>query len=131
MAKYHGKSSVIYVSTTGTGNAVPVVGLMEWSLSRTTDRVESTEFGASNKTYVQGLPDVSGTINGYWDNSEATLYTASTSTDGCKIYIYESSAATTKYFYGPAWLDYSESSSVSDAVKVSLTFAANGNWGRQ
>jgi hypothetical protein len=131
MAKYHGKSSVIYVSTTGTSAAVPVVGLMEWSLSRTTDRVESTEFGASNKTYVQGLPDVSGTINGYWDNSEATLYTASTSTDGCKIYIYESSAATTKYFYGPAWLDYSESSSVSDAVKVSLTFAANGNWGRQ
>ena len=130
MARYHGKKGVVYISTTGTGNASSVT-LTEWSLNMNTDKVETTSFQDANKTYVQGLKDVQGTISGFWDDSDAKLFTAADSSDGIKMYLYPSSDAPTKYFYGPAWLDASISTSVSGAVSMSGNFSANGSWGKQ
>ena len=62
-------------------------------------------------------------------DTETKLFTASTSTDGCKLYLYLSSAATTKYAYGPAWLSVSVDTGVGDAATVSANFSANGSWG--
>lgn len=96
-----------------------------------TDTVEVTSFGDTNKTYVQGFPDRSGTIEGFWDDTEAQLFSGSESADGVKMYLYPSSDAITKYFYGPAWVSASIDTNVSDAIKVSANFVANGAWGRQ
>jgi len=129
MAVYPGRAGVVYLSTTGTGTAANVVHLTEWTLNRTTDKIEVTSFGDSNKTYVQGLPDLQGTFSGFYDDTEAKPFTAATSSDGCKLYLYVSSSATSKYAYGPAWLDVSTSTAVSGAVTISGSFAANGSWG--
>lgn len=131
MARYHGKSGMVYISTSGTAAIALVASLSDWSLDMSTDTVETTSFGDSNKTYVQGLKDVAGSFSGFYDNADESIFTAADSTDGCKVYLYPSSAASTKYFYGPAWLSASVSSSVSDAVKVSGAFKANGAWGRK
>lgn len=117
------------MSTTGTGNAVPVVGLSNWSLNMTTDRVETTEFGAANKTYVQGYKDVSGSFSGFWDNTEDTYFVGSDSADGVKLYLYPSSDAAGIYWYGPAWVDASIDVSNSGAVSISGSFSANGAFG--
>lgn len=95
-----------------------------------TDTVEVTSFGDVNKTYVQGLPDVSGQFSGFWNDLEDKLFQASSSADGCKIYLYMSADAPSKYFYGPAWLSVSITNSVSDAVKITGSFTANGPWKR-
>jgi hypothetical protein len=129
MARYHGKLGVVYVSTTGTGTATNASSLSTWTLDLDTDLVETTSFGDTNKTYVQGLRNIQGTISGFWDDAEAKLFTASTSTDGCKIYLYPATTATTKYAYGPAWLSVSLETGVGDAVTVSADFSANGAWG--
>lgn len=131
MAKYHGRKGRVYISTSAAGNAAPVGGLMEWSLDMPTDKVETTEFGDDNKTYVQGLKDLTGAMSGYWRDDVDTLFTAAESADGCKIYLYPSLDAPTKYWYGPAWVDASVQVGVTDAVKVSANFAANGAWGRK
>jgi hypothetical protein len=128
MARYHGKSGVVYVSTTGTGTASNAASLSTWTLDLDTDLVETTSFGDTNKTYVQGLRNIQGTISGFWDDTEAKLFTASTSADGCKIYLYPSSSAVSKYAYGPAWLSVSLDTGVGDAVTVSANFSANGSW---
>lgn len=130
MAKYHGRKGVVYISTTGTGAATSIVGLNRWTLDMKTDTADTTEFGASNKTYVQGLPDVSGTLSGFWDDTSDSLYDASRSTDGVKLYLYPSSDASGKYWYGPAWVDMSIDTTATDAIKVSANFKANGNWGQ-
>jgi hypothetical protein len=130
MAVYHGRKGVVYVSTTGSGNASIVLSLTDWSLDMSTDTVETTSFGSSNKEYVQGLPDINGSFSGFWNDAEDKLFTASSSSDGCKIYLYPSSDAPTKYFYGPAWLSVSVSTAVGDAVKVTGNFLANGTWKR-
>lgn len=129
MSAYAGRKGIIYISTTGTGVASLVIKMNKWSLDRATDKIEVTSFGDANKTYVQGLPDLQGTVTGFWDDTETKPFTAASSTDGIKIYLYPSSDAPTKYAYGPAWLDMSIETPVSGAATLSGTFVANGSWG--
>src|SRR5688572_33273154 len=126
MALYHGKRGVVYISTTGGGAAIAAVSLSSWSLDSATDRVEVTAFGDTNKTYVQGLPDLTGDIAGFWNDTSDQLYDASRSADGVKLYLYPSADAVTKYWYGPAWVDFSIEVSVDTAATISGTFAADG-----
>jgi hypothetical protein len=131
MAVYHGRKGLVYLSTTGTGNAVSVGKLTAWTLNQGQDKIDVTSFGDANKTYVVGLKDVSGTFEGFWQDSDETIFTAADSSDGVKMYLYPSSNALSKYFYGPAWIDTSISAGVAAAVAISGTFSANGAWGRR
>lgn len=131
MAVYAGRKGVVYLSTTGSGAATNVLKLTNWTLDQSTDKIEVTAFGDPNKTYVQGLKDVKGTIKGFFDDTETKPFTAADSTDGCKLYLYPSADVPSKYWYGPAWLDTSVDTGVADAVAISGSFAANGAWGRQ
>jgi len=130
MAMYHGKKGVVYMSVIGTGDAVAVVKLNAWTLDMPTDKVETTNFDSSNKEYVVGFKDCSGTLGGFWDDTSDALYDASGSADGVKMYLYPSSNAVTKYWYGPAWVDFSINTGVAQAVQVSANFSANGAWGQ-
>jgi hypothetical protein len=131
MAVYAGRKGVVYMSTSGSGNATNVIKLTQWALNQTTDKIETTSFGDANKTYVQGLKDVQGTFAGFYDDTEAKPFQAADSTDGVKLYLYPSADSTTKYWYGPAWVDASVEVGVAGAVTISGNFAANGSWGRQ
>lgn len=131
MASYAGRQGRVYVSVSGSGTAIPVAQLTDWSLDQSTDTFETTSFGATNKTYVQGLPDVSGDFKGFWNDADTTISTAALSSDGCKVYLYTSTAvsqASGKYAYGPAWLNASYATSVGGVVSVTGSFKANGNW---
>lgn len=131
MARYHGKAGLVYVSTTGTGAAASVGALTAWTLDMSTDTVDVTCFGDTNKQYVQGLKDVKGSISGIWDDTIDTLFTAADSADGCKLYLYPSSGVLTKYWYGPAWLSMKVDTGIGKAVEVSGDFVANGAWGHK
>lgn len=130
MGAYAGRKGVVYMSTTGSGTAVTVVNLKTWSLNMPTDKIEVTAFGDANKKYVQGLPDATGDISGWWDDTSDAMYDASRSSDGVKMYLYPSSDAPTKYWYGPAWVDFSITVDVTGAVELSASFSANGSWGQ-
>lgn len=82
-----------------------------------------------NKTYVQGLRNIQGTLSGFWDDTESKLFSGSTSTDGVKIYLYPSSSALSKYAYGAAWLSVTMETGVADAVHVNSSFSALSSWG--
>jgi hypothetical protein len=129
LARYHGRKGRLYASTSGAGVAIPVASLTNWSLDQKTDRVETTAYGDGNKTYVQGLADVSGNFSGFWDDTDTTLATAARSSDGSRLYLYPSTDALSKYAYGPAWVDVSYDVAVDGAIKMSGSFAANGTWG--
>lgn len=131
MAKSHGKTGAVYVSPTGTGVAVSVLNQSSWTLDRSTDKVETTSFGEANKTYVQGLASLQGTITGFWDSATDPLYAASLSTDGVKLYLYPSTVTPTVYDYGPAWIDTSINVEVGGAITTTANFVANGSWGHR
>lgn len=119
------------MSTSGSGTAVQVTALNQWTLNMPTDVVEVSAFGDTNKQYVQGLPDITGTLSGWWDDTSDELYDASRSTDGVKLYLYPSSSVTTKYWYGTAWADFSINTGSAQGVAISGSFRAKGSWGQQ
>ena len=131
MAKYPGRKGAVYLSITGTGAASSVTGLSSWSLDQAADPIEVTAFGDTNKTYLQGLKDLKGSFEGFWDDGETKLFAGADSADGVKIYLYPSADRPTSYHYGPAWINTTMSTGVSDAVKVTANFIANGAWDRK
>jgi hypothetical protein len=119
------------MSTTGAGAATTTTSLSGWTLDLSTDKVEVTAFGDLNKTYVQGLKDIKGTLTGFLDDTGLALFTGADSTDGVRMYLYPSSASPTVYWYGPAWLDASIAVPVGGANTLSGNFVALGAWGRK
>lgn len=131
MVKYPGRRAAVYMSTVGSGTASAVVGLSSWSLDQSTDSIEVTSFLDTNKTYLQGLKDIKGSFEGFWDDSETKLFAGADSADGVRMYLYPSLDRPTSYHYGPAWVNTSMETGVSDAVKVTANFVANGAWDRK
>jgi hypothetical protein len=129
MSAHSGRTGVVYIAIEAvTGVATNTIKLNAWTLNRATDKFEVTAFADSNKTYVQGLPDVQGTISGFWDDTETKPFGGAASTTGVKLYLYPDSTVATKYAYGTAWLDASIETPVGGAVTISANFAAKDSW---
>jgi hypothetical protein len=125
----HGKMGVLCVSTTAAGPVVPVALITEYSVDRTSDKVETTALGSTNKTYVKGLDDVKITFSGIWDSTDDTLFEAAESAEGVLMEIYPD-VTNAFCLKGPAWLDVSIKGGVSAAVTIDGNASANGAWTR-
>lgn len=129
MAKHGGRNGRVLLAATGTGVPTAVLGIKSWSLDLSQDTIETTEFGDTNKTYVVGLRDLSGSFEGFWNDAETKLFAGAQSADGTFMYLYpDATVSPTKYAYGPAWLSMSIDTDVGDAVNITADFSANGAW---
>lgn len=128
---YHAKDAVVYISPDGSTQASLLDGATEWTLDMSTDSVEVTAFGDVNKVYVQGLPDISGSINGFVKDTEDKWFKAQRSTTAVKFYLYWSKLMATKYAYGTGWFNVSMSNTISGANQISGNFVAAGAWAVQ
>jgi len=133
MARYAGKSGRIYVGASAGGAAVAVIAQSKWSLNLARDRFEVTAFGDSNKQYVQGLPDVSFTFSGFYDDTEDTIFSAADAAAGVNVYLYPDAAnAPTKYWYGTAYIDITEVGvDAAGANTIAGSGQAAGTWARK
>lgn len=117
------------MSTSATGTRSLVASLNTWSVDKTTDTFETTSFGATNKTYVQGLPDISGSFAGFWDDSETKPFAGANSADGVTLALYpDYTNSIGEYLLGPAWVSVSIECPVDGPVTISADFVANGAW---
>lgn len=128
--RYSGKGGRLYGSDTGTGTAVPVASLSRWSLDMSQPDIDTTCFEDGGETGVKGFPAVRGQFAGFLDVAEDWVYTAAESADGTKLYLYPNRSIATKYWYGPAWVDYQVDVAVNNAMPVTGTFKGNGAWSR-
>ena len=122
MARYHGKQGSIRL------NGALLVGAT-WDLDKSADRVDVTSFGDANKAYVQGLPDVKGSLSAFWDNTDTTMLAATEAAGAAQLALYPSMLVAGAYHYGPAFIDYKMSVDVKGAVRVTGSFVASGSWG--
>ena len=130
MSAHAGRSGAVYLAIeSATGVATSCIKLSSWTLDRATDTYETTAFGDSNKTYVQGLADLKGTITGVWDDTETKPFAGVISSTGVKLYLYpDITNSPTKYAYGTAWLNVSIETPVSGAVKLTANYVAAASW---
>lgn len=125
--KLHGKNGAIYLNGPK-GSGTKVATKSEWTLSLARDYVDATVFGETNKTYLTGLKDISGTFAGLFDNSGDLLVNA-TSSDTVQIYLYSDDGASPVLVgSGPGLFDSNISASITDAVRVTGNFRASGSW---
>ncbi len=122
MARIHGRSGRLYVNLTSAGTAEPVAFLRDWSIGFATDNAEVTAFGDSNKVYVAGLPDTTGSFSGFYDDATVQTYTAAVDGVARKFYLYPDTGSTGKYWFGTALFDFNVTGAVDGAVSVS------GDW---
>lgn len=134
MAAIHGRKGRLFVDTSSAanGSAVELPFLASYSIEGTRDRVEVTAFGDTTKTYVAGLADASGSVEGFYNDASNDIYTVSDG-NARKFYLYvDGTDATSKapiatgkgYWYGTATFDVSTSGGVGDAVKLTLNWSA-------
>lgn len=126
--KLHGKNGAIYLNG-AKGSGTKVATKSEWALNLNRDYVDATVFGETNKTYLVGLKDVSGTYAGILDTSGDLLLNASDE-DTVQIYLYADDRDTFEVLVasGPGLFDASVSASNTDAVRITGNFRAAGSW---
>jgi hypothetical protein len=128
--KIHGKNGAIYLNNVkGASGALKVTTKTEWTLNLSRDYVDATTFGDTNKTYLVGLKDISGTYAGLLDVSGDYLINA-TNSDTVQIYLYADDRASfeTLLAYGPGLIDGAITAANNDAIKMTGNFRASGNW---
>jgi hypothetical protein len=121
-----GRFGRIYIGTTTAAAASPVPFIGNWSLGATTDKIDVTAMLDANKVVVAGLPDASGEIGGFFDDSSNTLYACAIDGLDRAFYLYATSNNTANYWYGRIFVDAQFSASVDGAVEMSGTWAAAG-----
>ena len=132
MARKHGRTGRLYADFTANGGAAatPIASLRQWSIDFTTDKVDATAFGDTNKQYLAGLPDSSGTFAGLYDDATASAYAAAIdngANNARRFYLYPDTNDTTKYWFGLGLFDASYSAAVDGAIELSGNWAASSN----
>jgi hypothetical protein len=129
-----GSSPAIAVTTPspGTVGAIEIVeSINAWSYSAKRDRVDVTCFGDRNKKKVLGLPDISGSLSGFFNSTNPMLFDVSDGTTPALLRLIPYKVEPTHYFQGPAYADASIKVDAKGAVSVDATWDAAGDWSRQ
>ena len=131
----HGRFGALYVdqSAGANGSASPLGNLSDWTINGNREQVTATVLGETNVTYLAGLSDFSGSLNGLVNTTTNGLYVTA---DGVarSFYLYiDDTDATSKspvptgkgYWYGQALFNgVSTQGGVGDAVKWTINWSA-------
>lgn len=123
-----GARGQVKIDPTGGATLVAVANLNKWTLDLAADKIDVTAFQDTNKVYVMGLPDVKGTIGGFWDSSELTIFNVALGTVACTLNLLPSSLEIATFFGGKAWLDASIDVDAKGAVTIGGNFVAAAGW---
>lgn len=124
MARIAGRRGRVYIGIASGAAASALPFVAQWAINFATDKIEVTAMDDTNKTYVSGLPDASGTFAGFFDDTTAQTYTAAVDGVARNFYLYPSLSTVATYFFGTVLPDFSLDSDVAGAVKMSCSWAA-------
>jgi hypothetical protein len=127
--RLHGKNGQIKMDAAGGVALVTLADMNTWALDMSTDRVEMTAFGDTNKRRVSGLPDYQGTIAARYNAATSpTYFSAVLAGTPVTLRLLPNSADPTVYFQGLANVDGSISVDSNGGVNISGKWDAAGNW---
>lgn len=130
MAIKTGRYGTVKWDPLGTGLGSPatlLVAINKWQLSLKTDYEDVTCFGDTNKVYVPGMRDISGSIGGFWNSDNVVIFDATESVTPGWLELAPNSTEPTFLFSGLAYLDADIDCSLG-APKVTSSFKAAGPW---
>jgi hypothetical protein len=128
MAILSGRFGQVAWDPTGGATPVALVAISDFKLSLKTNYEDVTCFGDTNMVYVPGMRDVSGSLNGFWDSADTSIFWATEATAPGMLELTPNMNEPTFLFKGLAYLDAELDCTVKGAPKVVSTFKAGGPW---
>lgn len=127
-----GRDGLVKWDPTGGATAVPLASIKSFTLSLATEKINVTCFQDTNRVYIPGMRDISGTLAGFWNSDDMSLIEATAlTTPGMLELIPHTSdpnATTPHKFSGLAYMDAELDTDVEGAPALSGTFMAGGDW---
>jgi hypothetical protein len=129
--RIHGKNGQVQMDPAGGAALVVLADMNAWTLDASTDRVDVTAFGDTNKRRVSGLPDFSGTLGAWWNavaTSSPAYFEAVLAGTPVSLRLVPNSLDPTVYFEGLANVDGSINVASGGGVSSSGKWDAADNW---
>jgi len=127
--RIHGKNGQIKWDPAGGVSLVVLADMKTWTLDMSTDRVDVTAFGDTNKRRVSGLPDFQGTLNAWWNAATSPAYfSAVLAGTPVTLRLMPNTADPGVYYQGLANVDGSISVDATGAAAITGKWDAAGNW---
>lgn len=128
--RIYGSFGQVKVDKTGGSTLVAMINLNKWTASFKTDKADVTCFGDTNKQQVTGLAAIQGTMGGFWDSSDRSLFEIALGSKKVTLELIPDSreTPTPANFQGLAYLDAAIDVPANGAVAVTGDWVAAGNW---
>ena len=127
-----GRDGLVKWDPTGGATGVALVSIKSWTLSLATEKINVTCFQDTNRVYIPGMRDISGTLTGFWNSDDMSLVEATALTAPGMLQLIphsnDPSALTPHEFSGLAYMDAEIDTDVEGAPALSGTFMAAGPW---
>jgi hypothetical protein len=127
MAILSGRNGVVKYDAAGV-TPVEIISINEFKISWKTPKQKVTCFGDTNEVYVPGLPDVQGTLNGFWNSADTTLFEAALAEVPGMLELTPYVTEPLFKFSGLAYLDADLDVKVDAAPVVTGTWMAADSW---
>jgi hypothetical protein len=125
----HGSLGDVLMDPTGGATSVRVASLNNWTLDLGREQVDVTAYGDPNRIYVQSLPDIKGTLGGWWEAlASRVLFDAAMGDVPVTLKLVPSTLDATTFFTGLAYLSASIEVPADGAVSISGNFVAAAAW---
>tara|TARA_X000000950_G_scaffold134276_1_gene167217 strand:- start:212 stop:607 length:396 start_codon:yes stop_codon:yes gene_type:complete len=124
MATFKGNDGVVKLGTSGGTNVVGEV--RSYSLEHTADTVEDTKMGDSFRSYKSTLQSFSGTLDVFWDDSDADGQGAFVVGNEIDINLYPAGTSDTYYSGKAIVTSVSRTGSFDGMVEASLGVQGTG-----
>jgi len=129
--RMHGYKGQVSADKTGGATVVPIASLNSWTLDNKRDVVDVSAFQDVNHVYVTGIMDAKGTLGGWYDADDPTLFDIAMGTVACSLELNPNTTLVAPALHkwtGKAWLDASIDVKSSGAITITSTWVAAGAW---
>lgn len=127
MAILTGRYGQIGWDAAGGTTFVNLVSVNEFEGNFETEYEDVTCFGDSNRVYIPGLLDASGTLGGFWNSADTAIFKAAMTPTPGTLRLTPNTTEGGIYFQGKAYMSASIDCSL-EAPKVTGTWKAAGAW---
>jgi hypothetical protein len=127
MAIKSGRYGQVLYAAGGVAPTTEIVSLNTWKLSQKTNKEDVSCYGDTNRIYVPGLMDTQGTLGGFWNSTDITLWDAASAATPGLLQLVPNSTEATFGWSGLAYMDADIDCTLA-APKVTGTWVAAGLW---
>ncbi len=127
MAIKTGRYGKVSWDPAGGSALVQIISINSWKGSFKTEYEDVSCFGDTNRVYIPGLMDISGTFEGFWNSAELALFRAAMQPTPGTLQLMPNTTESAFFWQGLAYIGADIDCSLN-APKVSAEFKAGGAW---